>query len=73
MESRKPLSLLLPINPEQAQMFSNLEDYVAFYSGDYKTALDNLLKANQDDPFIHCLIGRTYEKLGNKDKPAEFS
>jgi tetratricopeptide (TPR) repeat protein len=49
-----------------------LQGYVAFYSGDYKTALDELLKANQDDPFIECMIGQTYEKLGNKDKAIEF-
>jgi tetratricopeptide (TPR) repeat protein len=59
-------------NPEQAQFLPYLQGYVAFYGGDYKTALDELLKANQDDPFIECMIGQTYEKLGNKDKAIEF-
>jgi hypothetical protein len=49
-----------------------LHGYVAFYGGDYKTALDELLKANQNDPFIECMIGQTYEKLGDKDKTLEF-
>ena len=59
-------------NPEQAQFFPYLEGYVAFYSGDYNTALDQLLKANQNDPFIQCLLAQTYEKLGQKDEAMEF-
>jgi tetratricopeptide (TPR) repeat protein len=59
-------------NPEQAQFLPHLQGYVAFYGGDYKAALDELLKANQNDPFIECMIGQTYEKLENKDKAIEF-
>jgi tetratricopeptide (TPR) repeat protein len=59
-------------NPEQAQFLPYLQGYVAFYGGDYKTALEELLKANQNDPFIECMIGQTYEKLGEKDKAIEF-
>jgi len=59
-------------NPEQAQFLPYLQGYVAFYGGDYKTALEELLKANQDDPFIQCVIGETYEKLDDKDKALEF-
>jgi tetratricopeptide (TPR) repeat protein len=55
----------------QAVFFPYLTGYVAFYFGDYKTALDDLLKANQSDPFIQCLIGQTYEKLGEKEKAME--
>jgi tetratricopeptide (TPR) repeat protein len=59
-------------NPEQAPFLPYLQGYVAFYAGDYKTALDALLKANQNDPFIQCMIGQTYEKLGDKDKALEY-
>ena len=59
-------------NPEQAQFLPYLQGYVAFYAGDYKTALEELLKANQNDPFIQCMIGQTYEKLGDKDKAVEY-
>lgn len=59
-------------NPEQAQFLPYLEGYVAFYGGDYKTALGELLKANQNDPFIQCMIGESYEKLGEKDRAIEF-
>ena len=58
--------------PEQALFFPYLKGYVAFYAGDYKTALEELSKANPNDPFIQCMIGQTYEKLGKKDKAVEY-
>jgi tetratricopeptide (TPR) repeat protein len=58
--------------PEQAQFLPYLKGYVAFYAGDYKTALDELGKANQNDPFIQCMIAQTYEKLGDNDKAMEY-
>jgi tetratricopeptide (TPR) repeat protein len=59
-------------NPQQLQFFPYLVGYVAFYRGDYKTALEELQKANQNDPFIQCLIAQSYEKLGDKEKALEF-
>jgi len=59
-------------NPEQALFLPYLQGYVAFYASDYKTALEELLKANQNDPFIQCMIGQTYEKLRDKDKALEY-
>ncbi|HUN61172.1 MAG TPA: tetratricopeptide repeat protein [Candidatus Sulfotelmatobacter sp.] len=59
-------------NPEQAPFLPYLLGYVAFYGGEYKTALDELLKANQNDPFVQCLLGQTYEKLGEKEKAMEY-
>ena len=58
-------------NPEQAQFFPYLLGYVAFYGQDYKAAAEELSKANQNDPFIECLLGQAYEKLGEKDKAIE--
>ena len=58
--------------PEQAPFFPYLKGYVAFYAGDYKTALEELSKGNQNDPFIQCMIGETYEKLGDKAKALEY-
>ncbi|HEX8880804.1 MAG TPA: tetratricopeptide repeat protein [Candidatus Acidoferrum sp.] len=57
--------------PEQAQFFPYLRGYVAFYGQDYQTAMEELLNANQLDPFIQCLLGQTYEKLGEKDQAIE--
>ncbi len=59
-------------NPNQVQFFPYLVGYVALYTGDYKTSLDNLQKANQNDPFIQCLMAKVYEKLGEKEKAAEL-
>jgi tetratricopeptide (TPR) repeat protein len=58
--------------PEQAQFFPYLKGYVAFYAGDYKVALAELEQGNANDPFIQCMIGQTYEKLGEKDKALEY-
>jgi tetratricopeptide (TPR) repeat protein len=58
--------------PEQAVFFPYLKGYVAFYAGDYKAALEQLQQANQNDPFIQCMIGQTYEKLGEKEKALEY-
>ncbi len=59
-------------NPQQQMFFPYLVGYVDFYTGDYKGALEQLQKANQRDPFIQCLIGQTYEKLGDKAQAMEY-
>jgi tetratricopeptide (TPR) repeat protein len=59
-------------NPAQVQYFPYLVGYVALYTKDYKTALEELQKANQNDPFIQCLLGQTYEKLNDTEKALEF-
>ena len=45
--------------------------YVALYTGDPRTALHQLAQANQNDPFIHCLLGLAQEQLGQKEKALE--
>lgn len=52
-------------NPDQAIFFPYLTGYVALYSGNYRTAVSELQRANQPDPFILCLMGQAYEKLGD--------
>lgn len=59
-------------NPQQAPFFFYLVGYVAFYSGDYAAALVAFEKANQNDPFIQCMIGETYDKMGEKEKATPF-
>jgi tetratricopeptide (TPR) repeat protein len=58
--------------PQQAQFLPSLKGYVAFYAKDYKSALAAYMEANQNDPFIQCMIGESYEKLGQKDKASEY-
>jgi tetratricopeptide (TPR) repeat protein len=52
----------------QAQYWPYLTGYVAFYGGDYPTAIIDLQnaseKANQRDPFILALLAQAYEKTG---------
>jgi Flp pilus assembly protein TadD len=50
---------------QQPALLRSLIGYVAFYAGDFPTALSKLKEANQRDPSILCLIAQTYEKLGD--------
>lgn len=52
-------------NPDQAIFLPYLTGYVALYAGNYKAAVSDLQRANQRDPFILCLVGQAYEKLGD--------
>ncbi len=59
-------------NPDQAQFFPYLTGYVAFYGGDYQTAIVDLHKANQKDPFILVLLAQSYEKAGDTARAREY-
>jgi tetratricopeptide (TPR) repeat protein len=52
-------------NPDQARFYPYLTGYVAFYGGDYKSAIADLLQADQRDPFILVLLAQAYEKSGD--------
>lgn len=54
---------------QQLGFFPYLEGYIAFYAGDYQTALADFQKDERHDPFIACMLGMTYEKL-NQPEPA---
>jgi tetratricopeptide (TPR) repeat protein len=59
---------------QQARFYPYLTGYVALYTGDTKTALEELQKAvamQGNDPFLQCLLGMTYEKLAEKEKAME--
>ncbi|MCX6954140.1 MAG: hypothetical protein NTV51_18480 [Verrucomicrobia bacterium] len=61
----------------QERFFPYLVGYVALYTGDLKTAETELTKAataqgGQNDPFMACLLGMTYEKMGQAAKAKEF-
>ena len=59
-------------NPNQAAFVPYLVGYVAFYTGDQQTALTELQKGDQNDPFILSLIAQTHEKLGDNAKAREY-
>lgn len=59
-------------NPDQARFYPYLTGYVAFYVGDYKTAIADLQQADQRDPFILSLLAQAYEKSGDKAQAMEY-
>jgi tetratricopeptide (TPR) repeat protein len=59
-------------NPDQAPFFPYLTGYVAFYEGDYKTAITELGKASQEDPFILMLLAQSHEKAGHAASAKEY-
>ena len=59
-------------NPDQARFFPYLTGYVAFYTGDFKTAIADLQKADQRDPLILALLGESYEKSGDRSQAMDY-
>lgn len=59
-------------NPDQMRFYPYLTGYVAFYSGDYKTAITELQKADQRDPMILALLGEAYEKSGDTTQAKDY-
>ena len=60
---------------QQERFFPYLAGYVALYTGDFQTAETELTKAvqaNGNDPFMMCLLGMTYERMGNKAQAADW-
>src|SRR5579872_3925912 len=70
--ARAALDRMTDLKAQQSSFLPYLTGYVALYTGDYQTALADLQKANQNDPFIQCLLGMTYEELGQKEQAMEF-
>jgi len=70
--ARAELEKMTELRGQQEGFLPYLTGYVALYLGDYKTALADLEKANQNDAYIQCLMGQAYEKLGDKDKAMEY-
>jgi len=54
--------------PNQGAFYPYLTGYVAYYAGNYKSAIEELKKADQKDPFVLALLAQAYEKSGNKDE-----
>jgi tetratricopeptide (TPR) repeat protein len=74
--ARKLLDADSAMAGQQERFFPYLTGYVALYTGDFAKAEADLTKAiamqgNQNDPFYQCLLGMTYEKLGQKAKATE--
>ncbi|MGB8769200.1 MAG: tetratricopeptide repeat protein [Candidatus Korobacteraceae bacterium] len=59
-------------NPDQVRFYPYLSGYVAFYLADYKTAIAELQKGDQKDPFVLSLLAQAYEKSGDKTQALEY-
>ena len=59
-------------NPDQVRFYPYLAGYVALYAGDYKTAIADLQKADQKDPFVLGLLAQAYEKSGDKAQAIDY-
>jgi tetratricopeptide (TPR) repeat protein len=59
-------------NPEQARFYPYITGYVAFYTGDFKSAIAELQKADQHDPMILALLGESYEKSGDAAQAKDY-
>lgn len=75
--ARKALDSDSAMAAQQERYFPYLVGYVALYTGDLKSAEAEFSRAlaiqgNQRDPFMHALLGMTYEKQGHPDKVREY-
>jgi tetratricopeptide (TPR) repeat protein len=59
-------------NPDQVRFYPYLSGYVAFYSGDYKAAIEELQKGDQQDPFVLSLLAQAYEKSGDRTQALDY-
>jgi tetratricopeptide (TPR) repeat protein len=56
----------------QRNFYPYLVGYVAFFGKDYRQAVDELTKGDQNDPFVLALIAQSHEKLGERDQATEY-
>jgi tetratricopeptide (TPR) repeat protein len=59
-------------NPDQLRFYPYLTGYVAFYLGDYKTAVADLQKADQRDPLVLVLLAQAFEKSGDQTNATDY-
>lgn len=59
-------------NPDQMRFYPYLVGYVAYYTGDLKTAITELQKSDQRDPLNLALLGEAFEKSGDTAKAKDY-
>ena len=75
--ARRALDSDTAMAAQQERFFPYLVGYVALYTGDLSTARSEFekaiaLKGNDRDPFMHCLLAMTYEKMGRDAQAKEM-
>lgn len=76
-EARRALAADSAMAAQQARFFPYLVGYVALYTGDLAKAETEFTRAlvirgNQNDPFMTCLLAMTDETLGNRARADEL-
>ena len=59
------------LNENQRAFYPYLLGYIAFFTKDYRQAIDELQKGDQNDPFVLGLIAQAHERLRQRDAAAE--
>ena len=60
------------IDENQRPAYPYLLGYIAFHTKDYRRAVEELARADQEDAFVLGLIAQAYQKLGEREKAAEY-
>ena len=56
----------------QRVFYPYLIGYIAFFNKAYRSAVEELAKGDQSDPFVLGLIAQSYEKLGDRARAEEY-
>ena len=59
-------------NENQRVFYPYLLGYIAFFAKDYQHAIEELVKGDQNDPFVLGLIAQSYQRLNERAKAEEY-
>jgi tetratricopeptide (TPR) repeat protein len=59
-------------NNNQRLFYPYLLGYMSFFAKQYRQAIDELTKGDQNDPFVLGLIAQSYQKLGDRPRAEEY-
>jgi tetratricopeptide (TPR) repeat protein len=59
-------------NDDQRVQYPYLAGYVEFFLGHDRAALDQLARADQEDPFILMLVAQAHDRIGETDVAREY-
>lgn len=60
------------VDENQRVFYPYMLGYIAFFAKQYRQAIDELLKGDQNDPFVLGLIAQSYQRLNDRPKAEEY-
>jgi tetratricopeptide (TPR) repeat protein len=60
------------LNDNQRPFYPYLLGYIAFFAKDYRQAIDQLMKGDQNDPFVLGMIAQAHDRLRQRDAAADY-